>query len=88
MISPNFNAKILALSYDALPRMLHIDKDIWNIILQLVEHPIFHLDAPSLKLINSYYDLFSVKLNHSFSNYKKKPCMPCFKPHFMMYALL
>lgn len=82
MISPNFNAKILALSYDALPRMLHIDKDIWNIILQLVEHPIFHLDAPSLKLMNSYYDLFSVKLNHSFSNYKKETMHALFQASF------
>lgn len=82
MISPNFNAKILALSYDALPRMLHIDKEIWNIILQLVEHPIFHLDAPSLKLMNSYYDLFSIKLNQASGSYKKETMHALFQASF------
>lgn len=82
MLSPNFNAKILALSYDALPRMLHIDKEIWNIILQLVEHPIFHLDAPSLKLMNSYYDLFSIKLNQASGSYKKETMHALFQASF------
>lgn len=62
MISPDFDSKIFGLSYNALQRMLHVDKNVWSMILHLVEHPLFHLDEDHLRLIDYYYSLMTFKL--------------------------
>lgn len=73
MISPNFDSKIIGLSYSALQRMLYVSKDIWNMVLRLVENPIFHLDEQPLQLMNHYYSLLLFKLQQEkgvFYNYE------------------
>lgn len=63
MFSPNFDSKIIGLSYSALQRMLHANKDIWNMVLRLVKNPIFKLDEHLQTLINHYYTLMLFKLS-------------------------
>lgn len=62
MISPNIDVKIIGLSYSALQRMLYVSKDIWNMMLRLVENPVFPLDEQHLQLMNYYYALLLFKL--------------------------
>ena len=62
LLSPDFESKILGLSYSALQRSLHINKDIWNLILYVVKHPVFHLCEDDLHLIENYYAVVRQKI--------------------------
>lgn len=77
MLSPNFDSKIIGLSYKALQRLLYVSKDIWNMVLRLAENPVFHLDEQHLQLMNHYYALLVFKLKQGDS--------PCYKD--VMHAL-
>lgn len=62
LFSPNFISKILGLSYSALHRSLHINKDIWDLILYVIKHPVFHLSEDALCLIENYYEVVRQKI--------------------------
>lgn len=85
MISPNFDAKIIGLSYSALQRMMHVDKDIWNMILHLASNPILHLKEEHLSLIDCYYNLFVFKLKQMQGAYYKDVMQGLF--YSMFYEL-
>lgn len=72
MISPIFNAKIFGLSYNALQRMLHVNKDIWNMVLYTVKNPVYHLDSEQLELVSLYYALLAFKLRHGEEMYHRE----------------
>lgn len=82
MITPIFNAKILCLSYEALQRLLHLNKDIWDIILYLSKNPVYHLSQESEKLMNNYYSLLSYKLKQQDGRYRKEVMHALFQAVF------
>ncbi|MDO4160599.1 MAG: helix-turn-helix domain-containing protein [Prevotellaceae bacterium] len=88
MISPNFNSKIIGLSYSALQRMLNVNKDIWNMMLHLVKNPVFHLDDYLLELMENYYTLLSFKLKHADDMYRKEVMHALFQAIFYDFCAI
>ncbi|MDO4164722.1 MAG: helix-turn-helix domain-containing protein [Bacteroides sp.] len=82
MLSPDFNSKIIGLSYTALQRMLHISKDIWNMMLHLQKNPVFHLEPDHLVLVDNYYSLIAFKLRQTDAVYQKEVMRALFQAVF------
>lgn len=82
MISPQFNAKIICLSYNALQRMLRINKDIWNMMLYLSKQPIYHLSEEDEELMNNFYSLLHFKLQQPNNTYHKEVMQALFQAAF------
>lgn len=82
MMSPDFNSKIIGLSYGALQRLLHVNKDIWDMLLLLPDHPVFHLDEEQQSLLKSYYTILGHKLEHSLTNYRSEVMQALFQAVF------
>lgn len=72
MVSPDFTAKILCLSYPALQRMLNLNKDVWDMIMFLTKHPVFHLDERLQEVLKNYYLLVRSRLEDEENLYKKE----------------
>ncbi len=82
MISPNFNSKIMGLSYSYLQRMLSVNRDIWDMILYLTQNPIYHLTLELQELFNAYYSLISLKLNRKKEIFQKEVFRALFQAVF------
>lgn len=64
MMSPDFDAKIVCLSYRALQHLLHVNKQMWNMILYLSKNPVFHIDTYKRELLEQYHSLALMKHEH------------------------
>ena len=82
MISPQFNAKIIGLSYSALQRLLHVNKNIWNMMLYLVDNPVYTLSEGQLELLSIYYSLLGFKLKQGDGYYRKEVMHALFQAAF------
>lgn len=83
MVSPQFNAKVICLSYDALQRMiLRINKDIWDMMLYLAKQPIYHLSEDDEELMANFYSLLHFKLQQSGGKYHKEVMQALFQAAF------
>ncbi len=63
-LSPDFKFKMLGLSYIQLQKSLHINKEIWDLMMYVVHNPLFHLSKEDVQLIESYYALAQLKLKY------------------------
>lgn len=62
MITTDFSAKVMGLSYTAMQRLLHIDKNIWTAVMHIKEKPVYHLDQRNIELLSHYYNIVVSKL--------------------------
>lgn len=72
MVSPSFRAKAIGLSYAGLQRMLHIKRDIWDLILYLTKHPVYPLPPEDFELLDNYYALLRCKLKQHDWHYHRE----------------
>lgn len=63
MASPDFSGKIFGLSYTALQRLLHVRKDIWDVLLYIKRRPIFPLSEKDIALLTCYHSLLRNKID-------------------------
>lgn len=82
MISPNFNSKIMGLSYSSLQRMLCVNRNIWDMILYLTKNPVYHLTPEQQELFSAYYSLISLKLKWEKEVYQKEVYRALFQAVF------
>ena len=82
LISPDFGCKIIGLSYPALQRMLHANKQIWEMTLAVTESPVFKIDDQSRQLMTNYYALLHFKLRHPDSPYRAETIRALFQSIF------
>lgn len=85
MSSPDYSAKIMALSYKAMQQSLMISRDVWNIMTYVAKHPVIRLDEKSKSLINRYYDLIRYKVENPHGYYHKEIMQSLF--HCMFYEV-
>ena len=82
MVSPDFDSKIICLSYSALQRLLHVNKEVWDMMLFLARHPVFHLDAEHQVLLQEYYALVQSKLSQPQDLYRNEVMRALFQAVF------
>lgn len=82
LISPDFGCKIIGLSYPALQRMLHVNKQIWEMTLAVTESPVLKIDDQSRLLMTNYYALLQFKLRHPDSPYRAETIRALFQSIF------
>ena len=82
MISPDFDAKILGLSYISVQRSLHAGKDIWNMMMYVSQNPVFHLSEEDIQLLNNYYALVCLKMKQPQHSYYKETMQALFQSAF------
>lgn len=62
MMSPDFESKILGISYPALERSVHINKEIWDLMMFVIQNPVIHLNNDELQLLTHYYAVVRQKI--------------------------
>lgn len=72
MISPHFNSIIWGLSYSALQRMLHVNKEIWDMVLYMANHPVFHLEPEKRAIVQAHYSMLTLKLAQQDKTYQNE----------------
>lgn len=72
MISPDFECKILGLSYNIVQRLLHLGRDVWDKIFYLNQHPLIELTEKELVIFNKYYELVVEKMSQPQHLYYKE----------------
>lgn len=82
MVSPDFDSKIICLSYSALQRLLHVNKEVWDMMLFLARHPVYHLDEDHQVLLQEYYSLVQSKLSLPQTNYRNEVMQALFQAVF------
>ena len=82
MISPDFESKILGLSYNTIQQMLYASKDIWNTMMYVSKNPIFHLSEEDLLLLDHYYAVFRLKISQPHHAYYKEVMKSLFQSFF------
>lgn len=85
MSSPDYAAKMMALSYKAMQMSLMISRDVWNIMTYVAKHPVIHLKEKSKTLIDKYYDLIHYKIENPHGYYHKEIMQSLF--HCMFYEV-
>lgn len=89
LLSPNFKSKILGLSYSALQRSLQINKEIWDLILYVVKHPVFHLNEDALRLIENYYAVVQQKIQTPPNAFHKEIMFSLFQSvYYEIFAII
>lgn len=82
MLSPDFECKIIGLSYPALQRSLYAHHDIWQMVQRVASRPIFTLDEQQLGFIHRYYDLVILKLREKDSPFHRSVMQALFQAVF------
>jgi AraC family transcriptional activator of pobA len=72
MISPDFEGTIICLSYPLVQRILHADRDIWNRLYYLEQHPVQPIDEEEQHLFLVFYELGRTMLNRTIRTYHKE----------------
>lgn len=82
MLSPNFSAHIIGISYRAAQHMLHMSKDIWNMVMYVIKTPVYHLTPEDYELMECYYALMACKLRHPNAIYQREAMHALFQAVF------
>lgn len=82
LISPDFNCKIIGLSYPALQSMLHANNEIWDMIIAVSASPVFKITDEMRVLMSHYYSLLKFKLSQPESTYRKETMHSLFQAIF------
>lgn len=83
--SPDYEVKLMALSYKAMRKSLIINRDVWNIMAYVARNPVIHLSGESRFLIDKYYSLIRYKIDNPHGYYHKEIMQSLF--HCMFYEL-
>ena len=70
--SPDYEVKLMALSYKAMRKSLIINRDVWNIMAYVARNPVIHLSGESRFLIDKYYSLIRYKIDNPHGYYHKE----------------
>jgi AraC family transcriptional activator of pobA len=72
MISPDFESKIICLSYPLMQRILHADRNVWNRLYYLEQNPVQAIDEEEQHLFHDFYELAVTMLSRSIRIYHKE----------------
>lgn len=81
-ISSDFSSKIIGLSYPALQRMLHVNREIWELITAVTADPVFDIDPHMRRLMMHYYALLKFKLAQPANEYTRPTMHALFQAIF------
>lgn len=82
MLSPNFSAHVIGISYTASQHMLHMSKDVWNMMMYITRTPVYHLTTADYELMECYYNLMSFKLKNPNAIYQREAMHALFQAVF------
>ena len=82
MISHDFSCKIIGLSYPALQRMLHANRDVWELVSAVTANPVFVIDENMRRLMMHYYALLKFKLSQEQSQHTRLAMRALFEAIF------
>lgn len=85
MSTPDYESKMIALSYKAMQKSLMISRDVWNIMVYVAKQPVIHLLPESRELLERYYSLILYKIENPHGYYHKEIMQSLF--HCMFYEL-
>lgn len=71
MMSPDFESKIICLSYDALQHT-PVTKDVLDIMTYVSHNPVIHLDMERQALISKYYSIIDHKIKNPHGYFHKE----------------
>lgn len=72
MMSPDFESKIVGLSYKAAQQSLQINNDVLSTLSYIAKNPVIHLDDERQALMVKYYTIISHKVNYPHGYYHKE----------------
>lgn len=72
MMSPDFESKIIALSYDAVRHNTQVNKDLIDLMGYVVKNPVIHLDLERQALVSKYYSIIDHKIHQPHGYFHKE----------------
>ncbi len=72
MMSPDFESKIVGLSYKAAQQSLQINNDVLSTLTYIAKNPVIHLDDERQALMLKYYTIIAHKVNYPHGYYHKE----------------
>ncbi len=72
MMTPDFDSRIIGLSYDAIRNNIPMTKDALDLLSYVSKNPIIHLDAERQDLINKYYSIIDHKIKQPHNLFHKE----------------
>lgn len=72
MMSPDFEAKIMALSPELIRSILRADKQTWMRYMHVMQNPIFDISEESMQLLSYYHRLIKFRLHLTSRYYRKQ----------------
>ena len=72
MMSPDFESKIIGLSYNAIQHNTPVTKDAIDLMSYVAKNPVIHLDLERQALINKYYTIIEHKTKHPHGYFHKE----------------
>ncbi|WP_444369477.1 helix-turn-helix domain-containing protein [Prevotella sp.] len=72
MMTPDFESKIIGLSYNAIRHNIPMTKDALDLLSYVAKNPIIHLDLERQALINKYYSIIEHKVQHPSAYFHKE----------------
>lgn len=72
MMSPDFDSKIIGLSYKAIQHNTPVTKDTFDLMAYVAKNPVIHLDLERQALISKYYTIIEHKIKHPHGYFHKE----------------
>lgn len=72
MMSPDFESKIIGLSYNAIQHNTPVTKDAIDLMSYVAKNPVIHLDLERQALISKYYTIIEHKIKHPHGYFHKE----------------
>lgn len=72
MVSPNYDSKIVGLSYEAAQRNMQVNRDLIDILSYVSTNPVIHLDRERQDLFLKYYAVIAHKIKNSHGYFHKE----------------
>jgi AraC family transcriptional activator of pobA len=86
MISPDFESKIICLSYPLMHRLLYTDRSVWNRLYYLEQNPVQPIDEEEQHLFHDFYELGLALLGRTIRTYYKETMIGLIQS--ALYAIL
>ena len=72
LMSPDFESKIIGISYSAARRNTQTTRDIIDLLEYIAKNPVVHLDTKRQVLMSQYYSIIAHKINHPHGYFHKE----------------
>lgn len=72
MMSPDFESRIIGLSYKAIQHNMQVSKDLLDLLAYVAHNPVIHLDLERQALVGKYYSIIEHKIKQPHGYFHKE----------------